>query len=171
MTGLRFGYSGAATDGVDELVDLAIRAERAGFDTFALAAAEHADTFILAGVPPAPKLTLPPGQLVLPERDATARLLERLRRHAGTRPLEIGTGAAVVLTDDAGASAAELATIHTYLTAEQILKSPKILIGTAPQITDRLIDRSASLGITYHVLRGAPPEQLTAVIARARPGT
>ena len=33
----RFGYSGSPFAGVDENVDAAVRAERAGFDTFVLA--------------------------------------------------------------------------------------------------------------------------------------
>ena len=71
----------------------------------------------MASVPPVPKVGLPPGQLVLPELGATEAFLDRLRGYAGDRSgqLEIGTGAAVIVTDDADGTA-KLAAIHTYLT-------------------------------------------------------
>jgi hypothetical protein len=117
---------------------------------------------------------LPPGQLVLPPFAATEEFLGRLRRYAGGRAgdLEVGTGAAVVVTDDAEAAAGELATVHTYLSPEQILASPKILIGSVSEIAERVVDRGARLGLTYQVLRGAAPEVLAEVISlvrRARP--
>ncbi len=133
-------------------------------------AAEQADGFIIAAVPPVPKVTLPPGQLVLPELAATERFLERLRRYAGDRSgqLEVGTGAQLIVTDDAQAAAGHLAAIHTYLTPAQILSSPKILIGTPAEIAARVLDRGARLGLTYQILRGAEPELLAEVIAKVR---
>lgn len=133
-------------------------------------AAEQADGFIIAGVPPVPRVTLPPGQLVLPERDATAQYLKRLRSYVdgGAERLEVGTGAAVVLSDDAAAAAAELAAIHTYLTTEQVRTSPKILIGTADEIAAQILERGSSLGLTYNVLRGASPEELAPILAQVR---
>jgi hypothetical protein len=58
----------------------------------ALAAAE-ADGFIVASVPPVPKVELPPGQLVLPGPVAAKEFLTRLRSYAGDRAghIEIGT--------------------------------------------------------------------------------
>jgi hypothetical protein len=53
-----------------------------GDRTMRLAAA-GADGFIIASVPPVPKVELPPGQLVLPELRATEVFLDRLRHHAG----------------------------------------------------------------------------------------
>lgn len=145
----------------------------AGDRTLRLAAA-RADGFIIASVPPVPRVQLPPGQLVLPPFAATEEFLGRLRRYAGGRAgdLEVGTGAAVVVTDDAEAAAGELATVHTYLSPEQILASPKILIGSVSEIAERVVDRGARLGLTYQVLRGAAPEVLAEVISlvrRARP--
>ena len=71
-------------------------------------------------------------------------------------------------TGDAQAAAAELAAVHTYLSPEQILASPKILIGTVSEIAGRVIDRGARLGLTYQVLRGAAPEVLGQVISEVR---
>jgi probable F420-dependent oxidoreductase len=135
-------------------------------------AAERADGFIIAFVPPVAKVQLPPGQMVLPELEATERFLERLRGYAGDRAdrLEVGTGSAVVLTDDAAAAAAEMAEVHTYLTPAQILAAPKILIGTADEVAAQVLDRGRRLGLTYQVLRGATPEDLAPVLATVRAG-
>ena len=139
--------------------------------TLRLAAAE-ADGFIIASVPPVPKIKLPPGQLVLPEPAAAEAFLARLHGYAGERAsrLEVGTGAEVIVTDDAQAAAERLAGIHAYLTPEQILASPKILIGTLDEIAAQILDRGQRLGLTYYVLRGAPPEDLAALITRVRAG-
>jgi alkanesulfonate monooxygenase SsuD/methylene tetrahydromethanopterin reductase-like flavin-dependent oxidoreductase (luciferase family) len=80
--------------------------------------------------------------------------------------LEVGTGAAVVVTDDAQGAAEELAAIHTYLTPAQIRSSPKILIGTAGEIAAQILDRGKRPGLTYHVLRGTAPEVLADLIAQ-----
>jgi probable F420-dependent oxidoreductase len=140
-----------------------------GDRTLRLAAAE-ADGFIIASVPPVPKVELPPGQLVLPELGATEAFLGRLRRYAGDRAgqLEVGVGAAVIVTDDARGTAENLAAIHTYLTPAQIRSSPKILIGTVGEIAAQVLDRSRRLGLTYQVLRGTAPEVLATVITRVR---
>jgi probable F420-dependent oxidoreductase len=141
-----------------------------GADRTLRLAAARADGFIIASVPPVPKVQLPPGHLVLPGLAATEEFLGRLRRYAGDRAgqLEVGTGAAVVVTGDARAAAAELAAVHTYLSPEQILASPKILIGTVSEIAGRIIDRRTDLGLTYHVLRGPAPEILGEVISEVR---
>jgi probable F420-dependent oxidoreductase len=139
--------------------------------TLRLAAAQ-ADGFIIASVPPVPKVELPPGQLVLPEPAAAEAFLDRLRGYAGDRAghLEIGPGVQVIVTDDAGQTAENLAQVHTYLTPEQIRSSPKILVGTLKEIADQILDRGRRLGLTYHVMRGATPEELGTVITRVRDG-
>jgi probable F420-dependent oxidoreductase len=133
-------------------------------------AAVQADGFIIASVPPVPQVQLPAGQLVLPELSAAEEFLGRLRGYAGSRAaeLEVGTGAAVVVTDDAAGTAEELAAIHTYLTPAQIRSSPKILIGTVSEIAAQILERGQRLGLTYQVLRGAAPEELAGVITRVR---
>ena len=142
-----------------------------GDRTLRLAAAQ-ADGFIIASVPPVPRVELPPGQLVLPELAATEAFLGRLRGYAGDRAgqLEVGTGAAVIVTDDAQGEAERLAAVHTYLTPAQIRSSPKILIGTVSEIAAQVLDRGARLGLTYQVLRGAAIEDLGAVISQVRSG-
>jgi hypothetical protein len=97
-------------------------------------------------------------------------LIERLRGYAGTRAgsFEIGIGCAVVLTDDVEASTAELAAIHSYLTREQLLASPKILIGDAAGAAEQILERERSLGITFQNLRGATPEELQPVVDKVK---
>lgn len=131
-----------------------------GSDRALRLAAAEADGFIVASVPPVPKVQLPPGHLVLPELGATEAFLGRLRGYAGERAgqLETGTSGSVTVTGDAEAAAASLAAIHTYLTPEQIRSSPKILIGTDGEIAAQITERCRRLGLTYYVLRGATPE-------------
>jgi probable F420-dependent oxidoreductase len=140
-----------------------------GDRTLRLAAAE-ADGFIIAGVPPVPKVQLPPGHLVLPELTATEAFVGRLRHYAGDRAgqLEVGTSGTVTVTDDATGAAESLAAIHTYLTPEQVRSSPKILIGTTGEIAAQVLDRGRRLGLTYYVLRGAPQEVLADVIRQVK---
>jgi alkanesulfonate monooxygenase SsuD/methylene tetrahydromethanopterin reductase-like flavin-dependent oxidoreductase (luciferase family) len=148
-----------------------------GADRTLRLAAEQADGFIIASVPPVPKIQLPPGQLVLPEPAAAHAFLDRLRSYAGQRAdqLVIGTGVEVILTDNAAVTAERLAAIHTYLSPEQVRSSPKILIGTPEEIAAQILERGQRLGLTYYVMRGAAPEELGAIIARVRasgpPGT
>lgn len=129
-------------------------------------AAEEADTFLIASVPPVPKVEGLEGHAVIPERAAAAAYLDRLRDYAGPRAglLEIGTSAPVILTDDTDAALAELAKTHTYLTPEQIFESPKMLVGSLDQIVDQIVRRGTDLGITYQSLRAPTPEELAPVI-------
>jgi probable F420-dependent oxidoreductase len=133
-------------------------------------AAEEADGFIIASVPPVPRIQLPPGQLILPEPVAAEAYLGRLRAYArpGADQLVIGTGVEVIITDDARAEAARVAAIHTYLAPEQVLSSPKILIGTPEEIANQILERAGRLGITYYVMRGAPPDELGAIASQVR---
>jgi probable F420-dependent oxidoreductase len=133
-------------------------------------AAEQADGFIIASVPPVPKIQLPPGQLVLPEPATAEAFLGRLRAFAGRRAgqLVVGTGVEVILTENAAATAEQVAAVHTYLSPEQVRSSPKILIGTAEEIAAEILQRGRRLGLTYYVMRGAPPEELEAIITRVR---
>ncbi|MDR0358419.1 MAG: hypothetical protein LBJ87_03000, partial [bacterium] len=108
---------------------------------------------------------------ILPELAATERQLERLRAAAGDRmaQLEIGTGAPVVITDDARGWAEEKAKLHTYLTPEDILASPKVLVGTVEQIADRILDYAQRLGLTHYVFtRSRSPEELAPLVELVR---
>ncbi|HEX3803322.1 MAG TPA: LLM class flavin-dependent oxidoreductase [Solirubrobacteraceae bacterium] len=133
-------------------------------------AAEETGGFIIAAVPPVPKVSLPPGHMVLPERDATAAYLDRLRGYAGdgADDFEIGVGAPVTLTHDLEAKAKELAEIHSYLEPRQVLASPKLLVGDIDSLAAQIVERRDSLGITYTVMRGPTPEELAPVLAAAR---
>lgn len=141
-----------------------------GADRTLRLAAEHADGFIIASVPPVPRIQLPPGQLVLPEPVAAEAFLARLRTYAGQRAgqLVIGTGVEVILTDNAAATAEQVAAVHTYLSPQQVRSSPKILIGRPDEIAGQILERARRLGLTYYVMRGAPPEELAAIITLVR---
>jgi probable F420-dependent oxidoreductase len=133
-------------------------------------AAEEADTFLIASVPPVPKVPGLEGYEIMPERMATAKYLDRLGEHAGERAatLEIGSSAPVHLTEDTEATLGELAATHTYLTPEQIFESPKMLVGSLEQIADQIVQRGTDLGITYHSLRAPTPEELAPVITAVK---
>jgi probable F420-dependent oxidoreductase len=135
-------------------------------------AAERADGVIIAGVPPVPKVQLPPGELVLPDREGTVGWVERLRGYAAGRsePIELSTSSVVHITDDGRRVAEEVAAVHTYLTPEQVLRSPKILIGTVEEIAAEVAERRAELGLEYLVLRGGSPEELAPVLDAVRGG-
>ncbi|WP_033295890.1 LLM class flavin-dependent oxidoreductase [Amycolatopsis jejuensis] len=129
-------------------------------------AAEEADTFLIASVPPVPKVDGLESYAVIPDRAATAAYLDRLRDYAGARAdaLEIGTSAPVTLTGDTEAALAELAGTHSYLTPEQIFESPKMLVGSLDEVAGQIVRRGTELGITYHSLRAPTPEELAPVI-------
>ena len=134
-------------------------------------AARRADTFVIASVPPVPQVQLPRGEQILPELAATERQLERLREAAGDRAaqLEIGTGAPVVVTDDPRGWAEEKAKLHTYLTPDDILASPKVLVGTVEQVADRILDYGERLGLTHYVFtRSQTPEELVPIVDLVR---
>jgi probable F420-dependent oxidoreductase len=133
-------------------------------------AAERADGVVIAGVPPVPKVDLPPGELVLPVREETVGWVQRWRGYAAARtePLEVGTSSVVHVTGDGRRVAEEVAAVHTYLTPEQVLRSPKILIGTIEEIAAEVAQRRVDLGLGYLVLRGGSPEELTPVLEAVR---
>lgn len=130
-----------------------------GSDRVLRLVADEADGFILASVPPVPKVKLPQGHMILPEGPASEAFLSRLPGH-----VERGVGVPVHITDDAQAEAVRLAEIHTYLTPGQILASPKILIGTVDDIAAQILARRETFGFTYYVLRGAEPAVLGEII-------
>jgi alkanesulfonate monooxygenase SsuD/methylene tetrahydromethanopterin reductase-like flavin-dependent oxidoreductase (luciferase family) len=135
-----------------------LRIAGAGDRVVRLAAAE-ADGFIIASAPPVPKVQLPPGTLALPEPAAAEAFLQRFRGYAEGRAdqLEIGTGVEIVLTDDAPSEAQRLAATHTYLSPDQVLSSPKILIGTPEDIGVQILERVERYGITLYVMHGTHP--------------
>jgi probable F420-dependent oxidoreductase len=134
-------------------------------------AARHAATFTIAAVPPVPKVTLPPGERVLPTLEATEARLAEAREWAGGRDLEINVGVPVRITPDREGVARELAKVHTYLSPEQIIASPKLLIGTVDQIAERILDYGERLGLTYNVVIGVDADQFAPVIRRVRKAT
>lgn len=140
-------------------------------DQTARIAARHAATFTVAAVPPVAKVTLPPGERVLPTLEATEARLAQARDWAGGRDLEINVGVPVQITSDREGVAHELAKVHTYLTPEQIIASPKLLIGTVDQIAERILNYGERLGLTYNVVIGVEAAEFEPVIQRVRRAT
>jgi probable F420-dependent oxidoreductase len=140
-------------------------------DQTARIAARHADTFTIAAVPPVPKVTLPPDHRVLPTLEATEARLALAQAWAGERDLEINAGVQMQITSDREGVARELASIHSYLTPEQIIASPKLLIGTVEQIAERILEYGERLGLTYNVVIGVEAERFAPVIQRVRQAT
>jgi alkanesulfonate monooxygenase SsuD/methylene tetrahydromethanopterin reductase-like flavin-dependent oxidoreductase (luciferase family) len=108
---------------------------------------------------------------VLPTLEATEARLAQARAWAGERDLEINAGVQVQITADREGVARELASIHSYLTPEQIIASPKLLIGTVEQIAERVLEYGERLGLTYNVVIGVEAEQFAPVIQRVRQAT
>lgn len=71
----------------------------------------------------------------------------------------------VVVTDNRRQAAEELAGRWTQLSAEEILQSPYVLIGTAGQLIDDLHARRARWGISYYVIFEPYLETFAPVVA------
>jgi probable F420-dependent oxidoreductase len=102
-----------------------------------------------------------------------------VREAAGTRfsELEIHVLAhAVIVTDDRQQSAAQFAAelanwpatmfSNTTLSTEQILASPRFLIGTIDQIVENLQERRKRYGISYITVFGEYVDTFSPVVAR-----
>src|SRR5262249_16639132 len=111
----------------------------------------------------APRLT--PGDQTEPNLDvrsitfaATAEKISWVREAAGDRfdSLELNTypsGAPVVITNDARAKATEIADrlrarTGGEITADEVLESPHIYVGSVDQLVDKMLDLRERLGIS-----------------------
>lgn len=93
-----------------------------------------------------------------------------VRESAGDRLPEIELNALVqrvVVTDDRRAAAEELP-MRGLLTADEILDSPFLLIGTHDEMADALIRRRERYGISYWVVFEPAIEALAPVVRRLR---
>jgi hypothetical protein len=72
----------------------------------------------------------------------------------------------VVVTDDRRKAAEELTARWTQLSADDILRSPYVLIGTVDQMVEDLQARRERWGISYYVVREPNLDDFAPVVAR-----
>lgn len=76
----------------------------------------------------------------------------------------------VVVTDDRRRAAEELTKRWTQLTADEILQSPFVLIGTVDQLATDLRERRERWGISYYIVFEPYADALAPVVARLAGG-
>jgi len=135
-------------------------------------AGEFADIVGLAGPFPHPP-ALPPGQIPLLSPAAARDRIGVIREAAGGRfdRIELNVGAQVQMTGDRRAAAEQAHRIHSYLSVEEILASPKFLAGTAAEIAEQLLGHRERLGISYFATIGVPSSEFAPVIGALRSRT
>lgn len=135
-------------------------------------AARHADIVGFAGLTQIKGARM--GTFRVAGADETRRRVDFVRQQAGSRAdaLEFNLLVqAVVLTDDAEKSAAELAATYSGSgldTAQQVLQSPYILVGTATEIAAELIANREEFGFSYITTHGPSRDPLGEVIPVVR---
>ena len=72
----------------------------------------------------------------------------------------------IVVTDDRVKAAEQLTSRWTQLTADEILQSPYVLIGTVDQMVDDLQARRDRWGFSYYVVQEPYLEAFAPVVAR-----
>jgi probable F420-dependent oxidoreductase len=138
-------------------------------DNLLRAGGELADIVGFAGPFPHPQ-GLPPGHIPLLSPEATRGRIEVVRAAAGDRfdQIELNVGAEVHITGDRQAAAEQAHQIHTYLSIEDVLASPKFLAGTTGEIADQLRAHRQDYGLSYFAIIGISPAQFAPVIAALR---
>ncbi|GAB3447542.1 TIGR03621 family F420-dependent LLM class oxidoreductase [Streptomonospora sediminis] len=135
-------------------------------------AARHADIVGFAGLTQIKGARM--GTFRVADADETRRRVDFVRQQAGSRAdaLEFNLLVqAVVLTDDAEKSAAELAATYSGSgldTAQQVLQSPYMLVGTATEIAAELIANREEFGFSYITTHGPSRDPLGEVIPVVR---
>ena len=88
------------------------------------------------------------------QREGLARQVELVKERGG-RPLRPARANAllqrVIVTDDRRSAAERLAADWGLLTTDEVLDSPFLLIGTAQQMAEQLVERRERFGISYWV--------------------
>lgn len=133
---------------------------------------ELADIVGFAGPFPHPS-SLPPGHIPLLSPTAADDRIAAVRAGAGDRfdQIELNVGAEVRITGDRQTAAEEAHRIHSYLSVDEILASPKFLAGTPDEIADQLIGHRARFGLSSFATIGVTTTQFAPVICALREGT
>jgi probable F420-dependent oxidoreductase len=140
-------------------------------DNLLRTAGELADIVGFAGPFPHPS-SLPPGHIPLLSPAAADDRISAVRAGAGDRfdQIELTVGADVRITSDRRAAAEEAHQIHSYLSVDEILASPKFLAGTTDEIADQLLGHRERFGFSYFATVGVTPTQFAPVISALRTG-
>jgi probable F420-dependent oxidoreductase len=128
-------------------------------------AAREADRFTLSG--PRDKGVYP----ALTNLESTRASFAEFYDEAGARANTIDLGLNlqfVVVTDDRATAAAEIQQLHSYLTVDEILESPRVAVGTHEEIANHLLCIREQMGVSFFVVLGPNVEDFAPVIARLR---
>jgi len=138
-------------------------------DNLLATAGELADIVGFAGPFPHPR-DLPAGHVPLLSPAAARSRIEVVRAAAGDRfeQIELNVGAEVHLGADRQAAAEKAHQVHTYLSIDDILASPKFLAGAPDQIAEQLLAHRETYGLSYFGIIGVPPAEFASVIAAVR---
>ncbi|QVQ52665.1 TIGR03621 family F420-dependent LLM class oxidoreductase [Spiractinospora alimapuensis] len=135
-------------------------------------AARHANIIGFSGAIHAPGK--PPGTFLLASYEQTRQRVEYVRQRSGTRAESLEYNVllqAVFTTDDAEASAADLADRFgaTGLdTAEKVLENPYVLVGSPEENARKLLDLRDTFGFGYFSTHGPFRDALAEVIPHVR---
>ncbi len=133
-------------------------------------AAQRADIVGVAGLMQAPGQ--PPGTFRMVSASDADERVGYIRAQAGHRAADLELHALVqlvVVTSDRGAEAAKLAAEDDMgLTADEILETPFLLLGTVPQIAEQLRERRERFGFSYLTVHEPSMAALAPVIELLR---
>ena len=134
-------------------------------------AGELADIVGLAGPFPYP-VNLPPGHIPLLSPAAADERIAAVRAGAGDRfdQIELNVGLEVHITADRRAAAEEVHRVHSYLSVDEILASPKFLAGSTDEIAEQLLGHRERFGLSYFAIIGVTPAEFAPVIDALRKG-
>jgi len=105
--------------------------------------------------------------------EGTDERLRWIRETAGDRLARLELNALiqrVIVTDDRGKAAEELARQWPPLTPQDVLRSPFVLLGTVDEIAESLRERRERWGISYYVVFEPMMEVFAPVVARLAGG-
>jgi probable F420-dependent oxidoreductase len=133
------------------------------------AAGELADIVGFAGPYPHPH-DLALGHIPLLSPTTARERIDAVRVAAGERfeQIELNVGAEVHITSDRRAAAEQAHQIHTYLSVEEILASPKFLAGTPEEIAEQLRAHRETYRLSYFAVFGVSAAEFAPVIAALR---
>jgi probable F420-dependent oxidoreductase len=133
-------------------------------------AARRADTVAVGGLVQAPGE--PPGTFRLATAAAAAERVRFIRDHAGDRAagleLNVLVQAVIVTADRRGAAERAAAERFPYLTPAEVLDTPFLLIGTAEEIAQQLLERRDRYGFTFITVHEPYMAEFAPVIERVR---
>jgi probable F420-dependent oxidoreductase len=111
----------------------------------------------------------PPPDISGFKAEAVEERLAWLRAAAGDRFEQLELSALVqqvIVTDDRQQAAADYAAGLSSISAEDLLQSPYVLIGTVDELVEQIFEQCARWGITYYIAFEAAIQALAPIVAR-----